>query len=348
METESVLFNSHGEEINIHYLTRVNRQIIYQINARDCIRYITLDDANIEHIGFVYGDKLHIFRLVDGEIPDELKSHFFHIDEEKMNILSNKIKPPEWEKTRKELVKYLDHIPNFIYLRENEIKCQQFRELNETKALIEQLNELLHQTCPGYSLNIDYIFRLRDPSTVSTFSSPFDANTLLLCLFNGNNCVSSLELDIDTNLYQHISISSKTNKLYEKRKYNKLLRAVIIIIAKTIDPVIKIIVSEAVNSISAYLMLHSFNAVYKNRETNKILDRDSTFDEIKAEMESREDESIVSRVELTDENIENAHRIFERIIENINCDPVTDAAAKGIKTKRRRSRNKIKTRRSYK
>ncbi len=92
MASESVLFNPDAEEISIHYLTRVNKQIIYQVNAPDCIRYITLDD-HIEHTGFVYKDKMHIFRLVDGEIPDEIKRRFIHIDEEKINILTKKVKP---------------------------------------------------------------------------------------------------------------------------------------------------------------------------------------------------------------------------------------------------------------
>jgi hypothetical protein len=344
MASESVLFNPDAEEINIHYLTRVNKQIIYQVNAKDCIRYITLDN-NIEHTGFVYKDKMHIFRLVDGEIPDELKRHFSHIDEEKLNILTKKVKPANFF-TRFEILDSLK-IPNFEFIEDYDLKCIHFKDLTEVKAHIEEFNAVLHQTCPGFSLNIDYIYRLRDPSIVSVFSVLVNGNTLLLCLFNGNNCVSSLELDIEpTSIY----ISSKTNKLYEKRKYNKLLRAIIIIIARSIDPAIQHILSAAINPVSAYLMLHSFNAVYINRATTETkLNRDSTYEEIKAEMELLDDNALITSVELNDENNAIAHRVFEDIIENINCGPVTEGAvmAKGIRSRRRskRSRKKGKTRR---
>lgn len=348
METESVLFNPHGEEINIHYLTRVNGESIYQINTHDCIRYISFDDSNIEHIGFVYGNKLHIFRLVDGEIPDELKSQFFHIDEEKINILCNEITPPEFQKTRKDLVKYLDHIPKFRYLRDYEITCRNFIDLHEAKNAIVQLNDILHQKCPGYSLNIDYIFRLSDPSFVSTFSTRPEANTLLLCLFTGNNCVSSLELEVNICNNSYIGISSKTNKLYEKRKYNKLLRAIIIIIAKLIHPSMKFIESAAINPVSGYLMLKGFNGVYKNNQTGKELNKQSIYEEIKEEVDS--EDGIIIKVELNDENIANANKVFEEIIENINCDPIAgeDVIAKGKKTKRKRSRRHKTKRRRHK
>ncbi len=183
---------------------------------------------------------------------------------------------------------------------------------------------------------------MSDPSIVSVFSVPFNGNTLLLCLFNGNNCISSLELDIEPNVNSNIYISSKTNKLYEKRKYNKLLRAIIIIIAKSIDPAIQYIQSAAINPVSAYLMLHSFNAVYKNRVTETKLNKDSTYEEIEAEMELRGDDALITSVELNDENNAIAHRVFESIIENINCGPVTEGAvmAKGRRSRRRSRSNR--------
>jgi hypothetical protein len=344
MDSESVVFNPDPEEINIHYLTRVNNQIIYQVNTHDCIRYISIDD-HIEHTGFVYKDKMHIFRLVGGEIPDEIKRYFFHINEEKINILTRKVRSSNVFAIF-DILDSLKKIPNFVFIEEYKLKCIDFKDLTQVKARIEELNAALHQTCPGFSLNIDYIYRLSDPSIVSIFSLPIiDPNTLLLCLFNGNKCVSSLELDINPTIHNniYISISSKTKRLYEKRNYNKLLRAIIIIIAKSIDPAIQYIQSSAINPVSAYLMLHSFNAVYKNFVTETKLNRDSTYEEIKAEMELLADYALITNVELNDENNAIARGVFESIIENINCEPVMEShagIAKGKRTKVKRTRRR--------
>lgn len=345
VDSGSVVFNPDPEEINIHGLTRVNNQIIYQVNTRDCIRYISID-GNIEYVGFIFNEKLHIFSLVTREIPDEMKRYFFHINEEILNILTNKVNNA---KSMIKIINSFKKIPNFVFIHKHKLKCIHFRDLTEVKARIKDLNAALHQTCPGFSLNIDYIYRLSNPTIVSVFSVPFDGNTLLLCLFNGNNCISSLELNINTP--NDISISSRTNKLYENRKYNKLLRAIIIIIAKLIDTAIQRINSEAINPVSAYLMLHSFNAIYINRVTKKILNKYSTYEEIEDELNSSESRSIVSSIELNDENNANARRVFEEIIENINCGPVTEGGVVTLpkiggrrKTKRHKRRGKKRSR----
>jgi hypothetical protein len=331
-----ILFKPSGE-FTTQKITTVNRQNVYRVILDDCPRYLSIN-PNIEYIGLIYNDKFHVFKLTDGEIPEDFQSHFSNLDEEKINIFSGKlIKENSWE-IKKEITNLFKLIPNFLFMYRYDfnIKCIRFRNLDTAKQIITVLNADLHHTCPNFSLNIDYVFNLPDPSFITAFSLPAYASTLLLCLFIDNNCVSSLEVEIDK--HRNLTISSRTDKPYQERKFNKLLRAVIIIIARAIEPEMKNVMSEAVTDTSAYLMIHSFNAVYEDDKI--IIDKNSTFDEVTAAL--NELLSITSGVALTDENVQNAVAVFNETLGRVNCGPLTaTATAKGLKTRRHRRHSKI-------
>jgi hypothetical protein len=331
LKEESVIFRPNSE-LTTQRITTINRQIVFRLIYDDCPRYISLN-ADIAFIGLIHDDKLHVFKLTDGEITEGYKSHFLHITDEKIGILSNKHRPDNWQKIRKDIMNSFKDIPNFEFISYIKLQCVGFKNLDTAKQIITVLNADLHHTCPDFSLNIDYVFSLPDPSLVSSYSENVKASKLLLCLFLDNNCVSSLEIDIE-DAHNKINISSKTNDLYQERKFNKLLRAVVIIIAQAIEPTIQIIVSEAINTISAYLMIHSFNAVYNDEQGVPILDKNSTYDEVFAAMKKAIG-YIDSTVYLTDENIQNAVAVFTETIGRVNCGPLTaTATAKGLKTRR--------------
>jgi hypothetical protein len=336
-EEKSILFKPNSE-FTTQKITTVNRQNVYRVNLDDCPRYISLN-ANIEYIALIRHSKFHVFKLTDGEIPEDFQSHFANLDEEKINIFSGKlIKEDSWE-IKKEITNSFKLIPNFLFIHSYEflMSCVKFRNLDMAKQIITVLNADLHRMCPNFSLNIDYVFNLPDPSIVTAYSLPAYASTLLLCLFNDNNCVSSLEIEIDR---RDLTISSRTNKSYENRKFNKLSRAVIIIISKAIEPKIQHVLSEAITDISAYLMIHSFNAVYEDAKIK--IDKNSTFAEVSSALNERK--SITSGVELTDENIQNAVAVFNETIGRVNCGPLIDnaaaAAADDANAKGTRSRRK--------
>jgi hypothetical protein len=77
--------------------------------------------------------------------------------------------------------------------------------------------------------------------------------TLILSLCKVGRCISTIELIILKS--GEISMNSKTNPLQEGKKYNKLLRNVLTIIATKITGVLYIN-SSAINPISAWLLLH--------------------------------------------------------------------------------------------
>ena len=346
---ESDLFRPNSEFIT-RKITQVNEKYIYQINIDDCPRYISVN-INIEYIGAIYNDQFHVFKLTDGAIPEDFQAQFAYIDEEKINILSGKLKLKT--KTydnifaKEDIIDSLNNIPDFLFISTDEFECIDFKNLDTAKIIIEQLNVDLHRTCPNFSLNIDYVFSLSDPSIVTTFTQPSPlANTILLCLFNGNNCVSSLELELYDDI---LSISSRTNELYQERKFNKLLRSVIIIIAKAIVPSFNSVESLAVNATSAYLMLHSFNAVYIDSTNQIVLDKNSSYEDIKAVRDKPK--IIISRVELNDENIQNAVAVFNETIGRVNCGPLiataTNAKAKGLRSRRHSKKHNKKHNKSF-
>jgi hypothetical protein len=336
---ESVVFSSNTIFV-IQKISQINEQFIYQIDDGTCLRYISLN-ANIEYIGVIYNDKFHIFKLTEGEISEEFQSHFSHIDETSINILAGKQKAHNWLSLKKKLFLTLNRIPNFLLIEAFDFKCVVFRDLDTAKQIITDLNADLQHTCPGFILNIDYIFRLRDQSLITTFSMPFNANALLLCLFNENNCVSSLEIDIGSLSKKFLTIFSRTDELYQERKFNKLLRAVVIILAKAIAPEMQYVVSNAQTAASAYLMIHSFNAIYKDRANKIILDKNSTYNEVLSGMEASDTRIIISEVELNDENIQNAISVFNETLGRVNCGPLIAAAtAKGHKTRRHHKNHK--------
>ena len=59
----------------------------------------------------------------------------------------------------------------------------------------------------------------------------FNPNVLLLCVFNSesksNSCVSSIILKYELDNKKTITIDSKTNYNYEKKKMNLLLRSMV-------------------------------------------------------------------------------------------------------------------------
>ena len=144
--------------------------------------------------------------------------------------------------------------------------------LNIDAALeeIHTLNGYLYNKCPNLKLGI--VLReevLKNPSIYHTFTPwvprhPLDhGELLLLCLYEKEICVSSIELLIDSNTPDEIIISSKTADHYTRRKYNKLLRIICIIISSKFifkdGPKITKVISEAENPISMWSLISMFN-----------------------------------------------------------------------------------------
>ena len=177
---------------------------------------------------------------------------------------------------------------------------------------------------------------------ISLYNEDFvkDNNEMVLCLNYNNNgissCISSLTIE-QSSFGDGVELVSRTDDRYQGRQFNKLLRAVIIIIGSSIkyandNAPIQFIVSIAENPISAYLMINTFKArpfpfpfadapplppLIKSREDKVPIDAIETYMD-KPEGETKYKNKIETIVLInnakTKETIAAAEEVFENIL----------------------------------
>jgi hypothetical protein len=217
---------------------------------------------------------------------------------------------------------------NFAIIRKTQGECDNPIPLTTAQALVAALNDRMQPYCPDFHLMIDNITSFPENSTVAMYHDGVPNSwlhpSIVLCLFTGNHCVSSITMKMFATEHGFgLSIDSKTDEQYEGRKFNTLLRAVAIIISKSLSESIVVFDSYAVNWISAYIMINHFNAVSVRESIN--INKD-TLDLVKALKEYFRDKFVMdTRVELNEENIANATTVFDKTIRMMNCGPPTHA-----------------------
>jgi hypothetical protein len=324
-----IVYHSNNlDEINL--ITNVNRKDIYKIKIDNCLSYIVVGRYTT-YIAIFYKNVLHVFNLKNnGEFPEDLKTQIT----EKINISDiNNIIMKRYRYKTINMKDTLLYIKNLIWIYISE--CSKVINLEEAQNKVDKLNERLNETCPNFRISIDYIFGLPNPSKIKTYdylvSVGNDAVSLLLCLFHDNNCVSSLIIKIND---KEVSIDSYTQHIYRGRNYNKLLRAVIIIIAKLLNKKIKYVTSAGANPISTFQMKYIFNAKLPNSLETKIRESIQNSEDIQykdiikniIEDEYNNTDLVVdSAVKLNDDNIQNAINVFDETIKDINCSVPSDS-----------------------
>ena len=335
---------SSTELLNIKPLTVVNGNACYEIEVKDkecpfkhkfmC----TLQSTNF--IAMMHAGNLHIFNLMhDRMFPEDFRSY---IDANREHLI--KILNLSGVRRNKALHEFNTNNPhNLAIIKPNSPPCDEFLDLTVAKGIIHTLNIELQPTCPGFYLHIDYLTSFPMGSTVSMYSELwldyFMRPPLLLCLMHGNECVSSITMKVREREIIDINIDSKTNKRYEGRKFNTLLRAVAIMISKGLSA--EVLTSDATNKISARLMITLFNATRLDKtafryetldELNKIIDDDF----------SGEHRGTETRVELNEENIARATSVFHDTLKRMNCTPLAGGLKRTRKTMKQRKQRKSK------
>jgi len=139
--------------------------------------------------------------------------------------------------------------------------------LTDAKKYIETVNSSIDSVRPPGDTKIvlDYDHNLTGEVSTYVYNmrKPYD---LKLCLYKNDNCVSSIKLEKINN---ELLITSNTIPEFEGRKFNKLLRAISIVIAKQVDPSLLFVVSVPLNIQSLYLLVHYFNATFEEEELQK-------------------------------------------------------------------------------
>lgn len=303
------------------------------INNDDCNKFFELPDR-IEYIGYMEDNNLYVINLLNNIFDEIFKSYFNFIKENDMVLLSTKMKNLTIAEKRETmlLLDKLRRIDRFKFYRYG-FSCTNMIQLNNAKENLDYLSNQLK--CKEYKFSIDYVFNLKNDTEINAFK--YFGNSLILCVFTKDVCVSSLIIQYDSN-NNEIMIDSKTKREYEGKKLNKLLRAVSILISKSLYPNAIYLTSSATNPISTYLMTHYFNAVAYNGNEERI--DLNNLNEIK-EFFKNED-GVETRVELTTENIQNAEDVFNNIITNeMKCDKIG-----GIKLSYRKIKNKKKNKKN--
>ena len=333
--------------LNIKRLTVVNGKACYEIEVKDkecpCKHKFVCTLQSTKFIAMTHAGNLHIFNLMqdqDGMFPEDLIGY---IDANREHLI--KILNLSGVRRNQSLREFNTNNPHDLaIITPNSPPCDQFLDLTVANEIIRALNIELQPTCPGFYLHIDYLTSFPMGSTVSMYS-PFLLNyfmrpPLLLCLMYGNECVSSITM----NVHERINIDSKTNERYERRGFNTLLRAVAIMISKGLSKSAEQLTSSASNEISALLMIKRFNAT----RPDKTAIRYKTLDELNKIIEDdfHVHGGMETWVELNEENIANATTVFHETIQRIKCHPLQGGMKRTRKP--RKQKKQIKTKRTRK
>jgi hypothetical protein len=379
--SEYIIYSS-TDLLEIRKTNTVNGNDCYAIrtNERECtVRYVFTPQSTT-YMALKYNDAVHIFNLKqDGVFPDDFKDyiktiepnlhHYFESGVKRQvmttrGLLNSLVYSNEADDIR---IRINSTNPfHFVYIRQTPTEpCREFIQLENAKMRIEELNKKLLPTCPDFHLNLDYITSFPADSTASLYNeailvypNSYFQPPLVLCLFTGNDCVSSITINLIGE--SGLTIDSRTNERYEGRKFNTLLTAVAIMISKSLNERVERLTSGATNIISAFLMIKRFNAVSQEGDIDKSTKNLDTV--IRDYFHHRE--GMITYVELNEVNLANAATVFDETIQRMNCGPLaatpaataaatpaaTPAGGGGLKrTNRIRNPNKtMKTRNSKK
>lgn len=155
---------------------------------------------------------------------------------------------------------------SFMYLRKlGIVTINVDKILNDPKPLnipegvqeeVERLNKIIRDT--PYHISCNYGYNFGETTTgISSFSK--SACKILLCLFNGPRCVSSVEIIPGQENEHVVWINSFSHPKIEKSGINTMLRAATVLIVPKLNPSFTTIQSWAANPVSAHILLNKLN-----------------------------------------------------------------------------------------
>lgn len=308
----------------------INGDSIYRINIKGCDYYFF--GNNKRYVLVLIDDKSYIYKLDNdiAELPEDMAAiRKFR----ETNFVEIKDLEVDWEQTIEELDK-----KNVLYFQHGRCSTANLN-LNKAKDKLSELNESLQDKCSNLSLSLDYVYKHKTGSTLElyhSFNNPGSDGpySLVLCLYMGNHCISSITINIKKD-GKELSIDSKTHGSYIKKKYNTLLRSIIIIISKHISKDLRYIISIANNPDSAYMMMQYFGGKLFNPYGDKLGRLESEFLNFsekkrmplyKSDTNYKElfklykDEfyMLIIAVEVNPENIEKAYKKFNDLVGGIS------------------------------
>ena len=220
-------------------------KIEFDLNdGNKCVNYI--DDAS-KHIVFKKNDNYLMFHLENKSISEKIKQTL-------EKALSKKQK----------VAKTTDLAKNAVILK----SCAPEIDLHAAQLELNYLNHAMTSKCPELVMKIqpffefnEDMFRYSEHNHVCVGCKFYETLILALCKKHEDKCISTIEMVISPT--GEVLINSKTDPDEEGKKYNKLLRSILFIIAGKISSA-RYIKSIAVNPVSAWLLLKYSNAMVES------------------------------------------------------------------------------------
>jgi hypothetical protein len=279
-----------GEEGRDYTVSLIERSggNLYRIECNECINFI---QDMYQYVVFYRNGRYIIFSIIGTEIPEAL------IDRCAVKLAK------VGHRTNLQLFKRV------VFLQ----TCGHPTDLTEAQHALLECNRLLKQTCPQLHLSVDYYYRYPEntPRFTSYSVQKQYYDTILLCLCKTDHCISSIELDVLNE--GAVEIQSKTIPSEENKKYNKLLRSVVSMVASKL-PGIHWLKSVAVNPKSAWLLLKYFHATMESGITSPMKTQEDIVEYFRTHT------FLNLSVHLTEENVQKAYQEFLTTLPTITCD----------------------------
>jgi hypothetical protein len=214
-------------------------------DGNTCVNH--MDNAS-KHVVFQnkYG-KYVMFHLENKPISEKLKDTF-----EKALI------------KKKKMPRNTDLCKDAVLLK----SCVPDMDLRPAQSELNKLNSVLESKCPHLTLKLkpfhefnESVIRYNESGHVCIGCKFYETLILALCTKPDEKCVSTIELLISPT--GEVLINSKTDTAEEGKKYNKVLRSILFIIASKISAA-RYIKSIAINPVSAWLLLKYSNAIVES------------------------------------------------------------------------------------
>jgi len=154
-----------------------------------------------------------------------------------------------------------------IYINLSDIKICLRPDLTRMNKELEDINKRLNKKCSELSIEFEDYRPIKE-SSIKTYRVIDDV--YLLCMYYKKKCISQIELYYDDK-QGVLEFRSYTLKKYGGKKYNKLLRSLIVILTALIvcdKNKINMVYSQAINPISAWLLINNFDTILYSKHKN--------------------------------------------------------------------------------
>ena len=255
---------------------------------------------------------------------------------ERLNLVHNNISHPLPSKIGNLTLVHMDGIYQLIEGRE---ECLNFNK-EEIKPILNDLNRQIQIKCPELFIDLDYYYKL--PGRLYTYGEHtntdmtlkkihdydnfdyYKKKVLILCLYYRGDCISSITLNYQGE--ETMDIDSYTKTQMERKKYNKLLRCIVIIICSQLScngKKIEYIKSSAVNPISAWLLINNFETELDSKRYEELLKEKKEYNELTFQDISNLYQTVPNLmlsidIQLNPTNVNKAYQLIETLLKDIS------------------------------